>query len=312
MRWGKSGLLYSLPPGLPWAASHAAVPAIEVVGERARVYFSPRDAEGRTRLASFDLDLSGAPRVLATSPRPLLDLGRPGAFDESGTTMSCVVEHEGRKYLYYTGWSLGTTVPFYLFAGLAISDDGGANWRRISEAPLLDRADADPYMTLSPWVLLDDGLWRMWYVSGSRWEHEGGRPKHYYNVRYAESQDGIKWRRTGIVCLDYGSPEEFAISRPCVLKDRDLYRAWYACRGTAYRIGYAESKDGVSWVRKDDLAGIEASPAGWDSQMLAYPCVFDHSGKRFMLYNGNDYGRTGIGLASLHADDCRPVGRRPT
>ena len=72
---------------------------------------------------------------------------------------------------------------------------------------------------------------------------------------------------------------------------------WYCYRGDAYRIGYAESADGVEWVRRDDLAGITASEHGWDSQMVAYPCVFDCDGARYMLYNGDGYGRTGIGLA---------------
>jgi len=33
--------------------------------------------------------------------------------------------------------------------------------------------------------------------------------------------------------------------------------------------------------------------------MIEYPCVVDAGGRRVMLYNGNDYGRTGIGLAEL-------------
>jgi hypothetical protein len=74
---------------------------------------------------------------------------------------------------------------------------------------------------------------------------------------------------------------------------------WYASRGTAYRIGYAESSDGRHWERRDGEAGIDVSDSGWDSEMLAYPCVFDHRGQRYMLYNGNGFGQTGIGLAIL-------------
>ena len=33
--------------------------------------------------------------------------------------------------------------------------------------------------------------------------------------------------------------------------------------------------------------------------MIEYPHVFDHNGKRHMLYNGNNYGKTGFGLAVL-------------
>jgi hypothetical protein len=31
--------------------------------------------------------------------------------------------------------------------------------------------------------------------------------------------------------------------------------------------------------------------------MIGYPCVFDHGGRRFLLYAGNDFGATGFGLA---------------
>jgi hypothetical protein len=53
------------------------------------------------------------------------------------------------------------------------------------------------------------------------------------------------------------------------------------------------------WQRRDDDAGIEPSSSGWDARMIEYPAVFDLEGRRYMLYNGDDYGRTGIGLAIL-------------
>jgi hypothetical protein len=35
------------------------------------------------------------------------------------------------------------------------------------------------------------------------------------------------------------------------------------------------------------------------SEMIKYPFVFDHDGERSMLYNGNGYGKTGVGLAVM-------------
>ena len=79
---------------------------------------------------------------------------------------------------------------------------------------------------------------------------------------------------------------------------------WYCRRGDnhPYRIGYAESNDGIIWTRHDDRVGISASEDGWDSEMTAYPFVFDQDGARFMLYAGNGYGRAGMGLAVLDQD----------
>jgi hypothetical protein len=280
--------------------SHAMLPSVEPRGDRLRVYFGGRDARGRARIGAFEIDPRRPFAVRAVTPVPVLDLGTLGSFDDNGVTPGCHVAGErSRGLLYYTGWALGVTVPFYTFVGLAVSEDGGETFRRVSAAPVLERTPVDPYLAASPWMLVEDGRWRMWYASGSRWEPGAGPPRHYYHVRYGESRDGVSWTRNGVVCVDYASPDEYAITRPCVLRDAGGYRMWYTYRGPAYRIGYAESTDGLHWTRKDLEVGIDVSPDGWDSEMVCYPCVFDHAGARYMFYNGNDYGRTGIGLAVL-------------
>lgn len=62
---------------------------------------------------------------------------------------------------------------------------------------------------------------------------------------------------------------------------------------------FAESTNGLDWQRKDEEAGIDVSENGWDSEMIEYPFIFDHKGTRYMLYNGNSYGKTGFGLAVI-------------
>ena len=297
-RWIKKGQLFVPDGNADWLHSHAALPVVDQVEGGYRVYFSSRDTRGRAQVGFFETG-PRFERVTRVSERPVLELGPLGAFDDSGVTTSWIVNHDDKKYHYYSGWSLGVSVPFYFFVGLAISEDGGETYRRVSPSPILERNEIDPYLTASPCVLIEDGRWRMWYVSGTSWEMKDDRPQHRYHIKYAESRDGIAWKREGVVCIDYKSEVEYAISRPCVVKDGDLYRMWYASRGDSYRIGYAESKDGLTWTRKDHESGIDVSESGWDSEMLAYPYVFAHEGDFYMLYNGNDYGKTGIGLAVL-------------
>jgi predicted GH43/DUF377 family glycosyl hydrolase len=298
-RWIKLGLIFA-PSGVSaWARSHAALPAIDVVGDVHRVYFSSRDLSGRSQIGYFDITLETSPTILRVSEKPVIAPGPLGAFDDSGVTTSWIVDHEGKKYHYYSGWSLGVTVPFYFYVGLALSEDGGETYERASPAPILERNEIDPYLTASPCVMVDDGKWRMWYVSGTGWGIKDDRPRHYYHVKYAESDDGVYWNREGVVCIDYQSSEEHAIARPCVIKEAGLYKMWYSYRGNSYRIGYAESVDGIKWTRKDSESGIDVSGSGWDSEMIEYAYVFESNGVHYMLYNGNDYGRTGIGLAVL-------------
>ena len=123
--------------------------------------------------------------------------------------------------------------------------------------------------------MIENDVWKMWYLSCVKWVIRDSKPNPYYHIKYAESNDGINWTRNGTVCIDFKNENEWAISRPCVLRERGLYKMWYSYRGAnTYRIGYAESKDGISWDRQDDQVGINISESGWDSEMIEYPFVF--------------------------------------
>lgn len=301
MPWRKCGRIFQAPGAPDWLSSHAALPVTDLApGGSVTVYFSSRDGQGRARIGRFDFDPNRPAQSVALRPEPVVEIGSLGAFDDRGVTSSCLVSFEDRKYLYYSGWSLGVTVPFYIFIGLAVSSDAGATFRKVSEAPVLGRDKTDPYLTASPCILIEDGVWRMWYTSCVKWSFdENGKPKHYYHIKYAESSDGIHWSLDRPVCIDFQGPDEYAFGRPCVTKDSAGYKMWYCFRGAAYRIGYAESRDGVRWRRLDHLAGLAPSVDDWDSDMQAYPWIFTSQETSYMLYNGNDYGRTGIGMAIL-------------
>lgn len=278
--------------------SHAMVPTADHVrGDVYRIYFSGRDRKNRSLISYAEIDLKDPQRILNYSPEPVLGLGALGCFDDNGVTPSWIVNVDGRKFLYYIGWNRGSTVRMHLVAGLAVSDDGGESFTRVWRVPVIDRTDLEPLtLNTGPCVLFEEGRWRMWYVSGVEWVH-ADLPR--YNIKYAESRDGLHWDRTGHVCIDFASPDEVALARPCVVADGDRYRMWFSHKNvkTTYRIGYAESSDGLTWERFDGASGIDVSPTGWDSEMIEYGYVFVHKGTRYMLYNGNNYGADGIGLA---------------
>jgi len=182
------------------------------------------------------------------------------------------------------------------------TDTGFDTWTRVSRAPILARTDAEPFGTGSAHALLEDGRWRLWYTAFLRWGESDADHRHYYVIRHADSDDGIHWRRSEHVCIDNAGADEYAIGRPSVLRLGDTYHMWYVHRGEQYRIGYAHSPDGISWTRRDDLAGIDVGPDRWDSTAICYPHVFEHDGALYMLYCGNEYGRGGLGLAPTPLD----------
>src|SRR5688572_21422920 len=194
MQWVKKGRIFSADNQYEWMAHHASVPIADQVDDRVlRIYFGPRDRQGRTRPAFIDVEAGKPSNVLYVHDRPVLDLGKPGAFDDSGVMPSCIVNDGERKYLYYTGWNLGVTVPYRLSVGLAVSTNGGLTFDRLFEGPIVDRTRIEPYSCLSPFVLHDEGTWKMWYASTTAFVAVDGRQEPQYQIRYAHSADGIEW-----------------------------------------------------------------------------------------------------------------------
>lgn len=302
MKWTKLGLVFCPDGNLAWMRTHAAGPLAEHLGDdRFRIYFGCRDAHNRSSIGFVEIDIRQPHEVLRLSDEPVVAPGAAGLFDDSGVSTGCLVRKGPARYLYYLGWNLGVTVPWRNSIGLAVSETEGAPFRKLSRAPIVDRSDVDPFTVSYPWVTYDDGgRWRMWYGSSLRWGKDPADMAHV--IKYAESDDAIHWRREGVIAIDFKSADEYAIARPCVLKDASLYRMWYSYRGAAYRIGYAESRDGVVWRRMDEDVGIDVSPDGWDSESVQYAFVFSHRDRLYMLYNGNNYGKTGFGLAVCARD----------
>lgn len=284
--------------------THAQVPLPHLLDDgRVRILFGTRDTEGRTRTAWIDADAADPSRVLEVGRTPALDLGARGRFDESGAMPSCLVAREDGLYLFYVGWQRTVSVPYHTSIGLAVSHDEGRTFTRVHAGPVLDRGPHEPYFVTMPFVLVEDGRWRMWFSSGTGWL--GDPPNPVYVIKYAESADGVVWSAAPTLCIPPRSGEE-AATRPWVVRDGEGYRMWFCYRGShafrddvreSYRIGVADSPDGLQWTRRDDEAGISLSDSGWDSDMVAYPALYEYQGRMHLLYNGNGFGASGMGHA---------------
>jgi len=308
MKWIKKGVIFYPNGDIPEMMTHAALPFAEItVNNTIRIYFSSRNRFGQSLPFYLEVNLHNPQEIVSLERNPMFTLGELGTFDDNGIMPSCVLTNQGRKFLYYIGWNPQVTVPYRLSIGLAISDDFGKTFRKFNKGPICDRSINEPYFNTAPFVLIENNLWRMWYISCTEWIIINNRPEPKYHVKYAESLDGITWEKKGIICIDYDQFTE-AIGRPCVFKENEIYKMWYSYRSIkdyrhkrdkSYRIGYAESPDGIKWTRMDHLAGIERSENGWDSEMIEYCHVIDIKGVKHMFYNGNGFGKTGFGYAVL-------------
>ncbi|WP_199236455.1 hypothetical protein [Ramlibacter sp. WS9] len=232
-------------------------------------------------------------------PEPVFVHGAEGSFFADGVSIgNCYETPEGR-FMLFMGWRNPAGAHWYGEIGrLRVDNDLGLSLD--GEVPFLP-LDHDDTASLSyPWVVREDGGhgYAMWYGSTLAWD--GGNGEMVHVIKRASSFDGKHWRKED-VAIPYGIGTAQAFSRPTVLVDATgRHHMWFSYRsgsGPAYRIGYASSPDGGAWTLDLAQAGIAVAEEGWDSEMIEYPFVFEHGGERYMLYNGNGYGRTGFGLA---------------
>jgi hypothetical protein len=288
-----------------WMNSHAQVPVVLRLDDRFRVYLSCREFPNESQVCIIDLNLDNPTEIIELYPKKVLPLGEPGMFDEFGVMPAAVVKHDKEVFLYTTGWQRGITVPYLNAIGLAVSQDEGLTFSKPFPGPVVSPTRMEPYSAMSPFVLKEKGIWRMWYSSGVDWFKGESKYEPVYTIKYAYSTNGLDWVQPNITCIPNSNSEE-AITRPTVKFMNEKYHMWFCFRGStdfrggknSFKIGYATSEDGIVWRRKDEKGGLMPSGSGWDSNMTAYPYVTtDSQGDTIMFYCGNFFGQEGFGYA---------------
>lgn len=309
-QWRKLGHVFTPDPD-SWMHSYSQVPTPVLLEDRIRVFFGCRPRHGLdelpiSQIGFVDLDRDEPLRVIETSTQPVLDLGEPGTFDEFGLHPLSAVRRDNQIWLYYVGWTRMTSVPFNRAIGLAISENNGLSFHRVGRGPVVGATLNEPYLQQGPTVRKIGDTWHMWYLSGTDWIEHDGRFEAIYQMMHATSDDGINWNRNGIPCLPTVVENECQAGQGIIERD-GTFHMWFSFRPgiefrnaeRGYRMGYAKSQDLETWVRDDELAGIDVSQSGWDSEMVCYPNIVEFNGRSIMFYCGNYFGRDGFGCAEL-------------
>jgi predicted GH43/DUF377 family glycosyl hydrolase len=317
MKWKKLGLIFN-------PADHklsnnckdfAQSPQTLVFDDFVRIYFSTREKDKTGKFLSHisfvDMD-KDFKEIISVSSNKVIELGKLGCYDEHGIFPFNIARDKDYKRVlgYIGGWSRRVSVSVETSIGLAISEDDGLTFIRVGDGPVLTSSLNEPFLVGDPFVSVFNNIYHMWYIYGIRWinypaeEH----PQRVYKIGYATSDDGVLWLKEEKQIINDTLNIDECQALPTVVRHSDKYHLYFCYReaegfrkdkNKAYRIGYAYSDDLKNWIRDDDNAGIDVSKDGWDSDMLCYPHIFHCDDKIYMLYNGNEFGRFGFGLAVL-------------
>jgi predicted GH43/DUF377 family glycosyl hydrolase len=307
MKWNKKGHIYKTENQYEWMHSHAQCPTAVVLDDRIRIYFSARLKSVESLPTFIDVERTNPQKIIQLNPQPILEMGRRGTFDENGIIPSYFIRKDNKLFFYYAGWSRCKNVPYKNFTGLAISDDNGQSFKKFSEAPVFTLNHMDPLSATGPCITNINNQFIAIYSTGIDWIEIDGKLEHTYLITYATSNDAIHWVPSGEIIINPEN-EFIAHCKPAMIFLNGVYHLWFSKRGshnfrklgnTAYRLGYAYSKDFINWTRDDSKAGIDVSENGWDSEMICYPHIVQVEDKYLMFYNGNGFGLSGFGYAEL-------------
>ncbi len=226
---------------------------------------------------------------------PVVPAPNPDDWDALRKAVSVIVV-DGTYHMFYTGGIPEGPLGSDFQIGHATSADG-VEWTMDPANPLLTPGDDGEWNSVDvgfPAVLHDESGFRMWFT---------GCDESSCGVGYATSADGSAWtEHAGNPILDQGPAGSFddeGIWPGTVILDGDLYRMWYtgsrAGGGLDWRIGYAESTDGLSWTRHPDP--VIDPDIGWDGWLAYSPSVVPDGSVYRMWYAGASGNSFSIGYA---------------
>jgi hypothetical protein len=279
-----------------------------------RVYFSHRIKDNKEKYISKIAYVDFTPdfkEILDVSQNEVIADGALGCYDEHGIFPLNVCKFQNKILGFIGGWNRRVSVMIDGAIGLSESFDNGETFLRLGNGPILGPTLNEPFLVADPFVKEYDKKLHMWYIFGEKWVtcEKYNQPERIYKIGHASSSNGIDWLRDGKFIIEDSYLNNECQALPTVVKIDSKFHMYFCFRyatdfrnkDRGYRLGHAYSEDLKTWKRDDTTLNIYPSDnqEDWDSEMICYPHTFEFSGKIFMLYNGNAFGKNGFGLAEL-------------
>lgn len=303
MKWNKKGFICSSETfDLDWYKKNTMVPVPHPIdNERLRLFVTMCDSDNVGRVGYVDVDINNPSKILAVSKKPVLDVGPAGYFDDCGVLPSCLFNENGKLYMFYSAYQRHAKIPYSILTGLAVSHDNGESFEKVQQSPILERKDGEMFIRSAAFCIKVQDTYRIYYSSGNTWTHNSKKDVPAYCLKAIETKDILNWNDSKPISIFELENDEYGLTTPNVYVESGIYKMTYSIRSISkgYRIGYAESSDGIHWERKDNQLDLEVSQTGWDSEMICFGNTQTVSDKKYLFYCGNNYGVAGMGYAEL-------------
>jgi hypothetical protein len=249
---------------------------------------------------------------------PVLDVSADTSkFDSDGIETPTVIKDlsapQNQRYkLWYAGRKTRCKPINDHKFGFAYSPDG-IKWTKYTGNPVLIPGNSsDWYNTFisSPSVMMENGSYKMWFTAPDlilNNQPTDGKG----NIGYATSTDGVNWVVYPVPVLIAGEQANWdaaSIAEPSVIKIGATYHLFYSALDQwtieNFQVGYASSKDGITWIKATQNPVLKIGGAGqWDRYWASHPgVIYDNSANKFkMWYTGRDTAKI-VSLAGYYWD----------
>jgi hypothetical protein len=274
--------------GLIYNGCHCQLPTIDETEKFLNIYVGDRNEKNKSFIRQIKLDKNNLNKILDISEN-IFEISLQ-EFDSDGQMPSEIVKHNNNKFLFYTGWHINGSKYHHSICMAKMENN---KWIKHNK-PIIEPNEKNNFLNSSPKIIKNNNYFMMYFISGEDagdWTCYGPQ----YKIWIAFSNDCINWTKEKI---NFPRKELEIFSRPFVFQREGLFHMLYTWmilgKIKNYKIGYANSEDGLNWIRVNNNI-LEQPSYEWDNESVAFPYIW----RNYVFYSGNKFGKSGFGYAEI-------------
>lgn len=270
------------------------VPYLRESGEL-RVYVAFCDEDNKGRIGYIDVNPENPSEIISYSKKPVLDIGMPGMFDDSGVLPNSLVKVDGKIYMYYSGFQRHINIPYASLLGVCVSDDDGESFIRGRCTPVLDRTENELFIRTGAYVDYDslNKKYTLYYASGKEWFKLNDKLEPVYSLKTIQSDNPLIFDGEGKNLMELIN-DEYGLTIPQIIDNYLLFSS--RSKKNGYRLKLASNSEG-KYVRSNEEIILNGCEDSWDREMQCFGKVYKYNEEEYLFYCGNHYGIGGLGWA---------------